>query len=142
MTVMSDLHRTPATSTGRYYLRRNVVAEPLVDQWYAWPHLIPPATNAMNTVGRHVQIMESFLRAPQIHAAAVKNPAMLGGPFIAYPTERAGDIRGLLERTRSEQAEIIGLAKEIATLHDLLRNEAAGFSLEPLYPNVPERLRA
>jgi len=30
------------------YLRPNIVVEPLVDSWYAWAHLIPPATAAMN----------------------------------------------------------------------------------------------
>ncbi len=29
---------------GLYYLKQNVVAEPLVDGWYAWAHLIPPVT--------------------------------------------------------------------------------------------------
>ena len=63
MTALADRRRAPARLKPiGLYLRRNVVAEPLVDQWYAWPHLIPPATDAMNTVGRHIQIMESFLR--------------------------------------------------------------------------------
>jgi hypothetical protein len=30
------------------YLKQNVLMEPLVDQWYAWAHLISPATAAMN----------------------------------------------------------------------------------------------
>ncbi|HET6936383.1 MAG TPA: hypothetical protein VFI72_16190, partial [Candidatus Angelobacter sp.] len=30
------------------YLRPNVQVEPLIDHWYAWPHLIPPATAARN----------------------------------------------------------------------------------------------
>jgi hypothetical protein len=36
----------------KLYLKPNVVVEPLVDHWYAWSHLIPPATAAMNIVGR------------------------------------------------------------------------------------------
>src|SRR5947199_6359469 len=103
MTALADRRQAPASSTDRLYLRRNVVAEPLVDQWYAWPHLIAPATSAMNTIGRHIQIMESFIRAPQIHAAAVKNPKMLGGPFVDHPIERVGEIKALLEMTRRER---------------------------------------
>ena len=34
------------------YLRPNVVFEPLFDNWYAWSHLISPATAAMNILGR------------------------------------------------------------------------------------------
>ena len=32
--------------------------KPLVDQWYAWSHLIPSATAARNVTGRHLQIMD------------------------------------------------------------------------------------
>ncbi|MEO6719971.1 MAG: hypothetical protein ABIN67_06455, partial [Ferruginibacter sp.] len=37
-------------STNQLYLKPNVVLEPLVDKWYAWSHLISPATAAMNIV--------------------------------------------------------------------------------------------
>ena len=128
-------------SQEKLYLKPNVVAEPLVDHWYAWSHLIPPATWAMNVVGRHLKIMESYVKAPQVHAAAVKNPAMLGGPFIDYPEPRVPRIQELMERTRRERAGLLALAEAIQQLGDLLRNEAKGYSLEPLYPRVPERLR-
>ena len=35
----------------KMYLKPNVVMEPLVDNWYAWSHLISPATAAMNITG-------------------------------------------------------------------------------------------
>jgi L-ascorbate metabolism protein UlaG (beta-lactamase superfamily) len=125
----------------KLYLRRNVVVEPLVDQWYAWAHLIPPATAAMNVVGRHLKIMESYVKAPQVHAAAVRNPAMLGGPFIDYPEPRVAEIQALIARTKRERAHLIELADAIQQLDELLRQEARGYSLEPLYGRVPERLR-
>src|SRR5947209_15215138 len=122
----------------KLYLRRNVVMEPLVDQWYAWPHLIPPATTAMNIVARHLAIMESYVRGPKIHAAAVKNLAMRGGPFIDYDSDRTTDVKQLIEQTRTERSELIELAQGIIVLDELLRSEALGFSLEPLYPRVPD----
>ena len=67
------------------YLKPNIVPEPLFAGWYAWPHLISPATSAMNVVGRHLKIMNSFIQSPQIHVAAVKDPRMLGGPFMDHP---------------------------------------------------------
>ena len=57
-----------------FFLRQDVQLEPLVDQWYAWPHLIPPTTAARNITDRHMKIMDSYISAPQVHASAVKNP--------------------------------------------------------------------
>lgn len=37
----------------KVYLKSNVVAEPLVWNWYAWAALIPPATAAMTLVDRN-----------------------------------------------------------------------------------------
>lgn len=80
------------------YLKPNVVIEPLVDRWYAWSHLISPATAAMNIEGRHLKIMNSFIQAPHIHAAAVKNPKLLGGPFMDIPPEKVKEVGELKEK--------------------------------------------
>jgi L-ascorbate metabolism protein UlaG (beta-lactamase superfamily) len=128
-------------SEQRVYLRPNAVAEPLVDQWYAWPYIIAPATAAMNLAGRHIKIMESYIKAPQIHAAAVRNPSMLGGPFIDYKGERVDEIRRLLTRTRTERAHLLEFAAAIRQLDEALRTEATGYSLEPLYGRIPGLLR-
>jgi len=123
------------------YLRPNVLAEPLVCNWYAWTHLIQPVTAGRNIVDRHLSIMRSFVQTPQVHQAATRNPAMIGGPFICYGPERVKDIKALIERTMREQAVLINLAEAVKQLDDLLRKEAHGFSLEPLYSRVPEALR-
>lgn len=125
----------------KFYLKPNVMMEPLVDQWYAWAHLISPATLAMNIVGRHLKIMESYVKAPQVHAAAVKNPKMLGGPFIDYQGGRVDDVKRLIARTRAERVELIRFHDAVAKLDEMLRQEAKGHSLEPLYAAVPEILR-
>jgi len=127
--------------TQKLYLRQNIVVEPLIDQWYAWSHLISPATAAMNIVGRHLRIMESYVNSPQVHAAAAKNPAMLGGPFIDYQGKRVDEIKKLIERTKSERAHMIDFAKGIKDLDDILRNEATGYSIEPLYEKIPDILK-
>ena len=64
--------------TEEYYLRPNIRVEPLADHWYVWPLLIPPASASRYLTERHLKIMESYMAAPQMHAAAVKNPQMLG----------------------------------------------------------------
>ena len=125
----------------RFYLRQNVQLEPLVNQWYAWPHLVAPATAAMNIANSHVKIMKSYIMAPQVHAAAVKNPAMRGGPFLDLDGNRVNDIKRLLDITLKEQACMIELAKSIKELNELVLNEAKGYSLEGLYEKIPENLR-
>lgn len=123
------------------YLKRNVVPEPLVDQWYAWPHLISPATAAMNILERHLKIMNSYILAPQIHATAVKDPKLLGGPFMDYEGNRKEEVKKLKETTLRYNADLIDFAKAVQQLSKLLQNEAKGGSLEELYGKVPEVLR-
>ncbi|HEX5324474.1 MAG TPA: MBL fold metallo-hydrolase [Capsulimonadaceae bacterium] len=128
-------------SDEKLYLRPNVVVEPLIDHWYAWAHLLSPATAAMNIDGRHMKIMQSYINAPQVHASAVKNPAMLGGPFIDYETNRVDDIKCLMQYTREKRGNMLEFADAIKQLDKLLEEEAKGYSLEPLYPKVPDILR-
>ncbi|HLX08759.1 MAG TPA: MBL fold metallo-hydrolase [Thermoanaerobaculia bacterium] len=123
------------------YLRPNVLAEPLVCNWYAWTHLIQPVTAGRNVLERHLNIMRSFTQAPQVHQAAVRNPAMLGGPFISYGPERVKDIAQLIDTTLRSQGDLLVLARAVNDLDGMLRTEAKGFSLEPLYSRVPEPLR-
>lgn len=123
------------------YLKPNVVIEPLVDRWYAWTHLISPATAAMNITGRHLKIMDSYVRAPQIHAAAVKNPKMLGGPFIDYGGGRVEEIRQLKDDTIKHRAQMLELAEAIRELDNMLKTQASGYALESLYEKVPEVLK-
>jgi L-ascorbate metabolism protein UlaG (beta-lactamase superfamily) len=125
----------------RFYLRQNVQVEPLVDHWYAWPHLIAPATTARNVTHRHFKIMDSYINAPQIHANAVKNPKMLGGPFIDYGGKRVEEIRALREQTRHERAQLVELSQALEELDGILRSSAKGYSLHPLYEKIPEPLR-
>jgi L-ascorbate metabolism protein UlaG (beta-lactamase superfamily) len=125
----------------KYYLRPNVMIEPLFNQWYAWPLLIPPHTAAMNIANLHLNIMKSYVAAPQIHANAVKNPALLGGPFIDYNGGRVGEIKSLISKTIAEQAHLIEFADSVKRLDQTLKSQAKGYSLEPLYPSVPDNLK-
>jgi L-ascorbate metabolism protein UlaG (beta-lactamase superfamily) len=125
----------------KLYLKQNVVIEPLINQWYAWSSLLSPATAAMFIANQHLKIMQSFVNSPQVHVMALKNPAMLGGPFINYEAGRSGDIRTLLEKTVREQAHMLELAGAIKSLHEMLVGEADGCSLEAMYRRIPEFLK-
>lgn len=123
------------------YLKANVLVEPLCNQWYAWSCLISPATAAMFIANSQTKTMKSFVASPQVHVAALKNPAMVGGPFISYGPDRAGEIKSLLDKTNTEQAHMLKLADAIHELDATLAGEAKGYSLEPLYEKVPACLR-
>jgi L-ascorbate metabolism protein UlaG (beta-lactamase superfamily) len=124
-----------------YYFKQNVVAEPLIDGWYAWAHLIPPATLARNMTERHLKIMESYIESPETHESAVKDPRLLGGPFMDLKHRQVEEVEQLRERTVRERAHLVALSRAIEELDALLRTKGMGFSLEPLYAEVPKALR-
>lgn len=123
------------------YLRRDLQVEPLLDNWYLWSHLIPPHTAARNLTERHLKIMDSYISAPQVHANAVKNPKMAGGPFIDYGGQRVDEIKALRDQTKQKRRHLIELSAAFTQLDEMLRASAKGSALQPLYPNAPEILR-
>jgi L-ascorbate metabolism protein UlaG (beta-lactamase superfamily) len=122
------------------YLKPNVAIEPLYNQWYVWWYLVSPATAPLFVTNLHLKLMQSFVSNPDVHVAALKNPTLMGGPFINHPASRAPQVRELLERTRREQADMLAYAQAVAELEKLLVG-SNGLSLEGLYPKVPELLR-
>jgi L-ascorbate metabolism protein UlaG (beta-lactamase superfamily) len=123
------------------YLKHNIVAEPLFNQWHAWSYLIPPAQAAMFIANSHLKMMRSFVSAPEVHVAALKNPAMLGGAFINHPASRVPEMKELMNRTTDACASLLELADAIKTLDTTMQVQASGTSLEPLYREVPAPLR-
>jgi len=123
------------------YLRQNAVIEPLMNNWYAWPMLIPPHTYAMIMANWHVKIMESYIKSPRMHANAVKNPKMIGGPFIDLPGDQSETVKSLMSETQSANGPLVELAEAIKSLDTLLAGEAKGSSLLSFYPRIPEPLQ-
>jgi L-ascorbate metabolism protein UlaG (beta-lactamase superfamily) len=124
-----------------YYLKPNLVIEPLFERWYAWSYLIPPATAARNVTGRHLKIINSYIQAPQLHVEAVKNPKMKGGPFMDFGRDRVAEVKALKAQTLESQQDLVLLSEALKELDQLLRDQAKGYSLEPLYEKVPEILK-
>jgi L-ascorbate metabolism protein UlaG (beta-lactamase superfamily) len=125
----------------KFYLRPNIAAEPLIDRWYAWPHLIAPATAARNLTERHLRIMESYIQAPQAHAAAARDSRLAGGPFMNFADARVAEVIALRDRTIATRRDLIELSAAIVRLDDLLREQAKGYSLQPLYDSIPAALQ-
>jgi L-ascorbate metabolism protein UlaG (beta-lactamase superfamily) len=122
------------------YLKPNVQAEPLIHRWFAWLHLVAPATAARNLSERYLKIMKSYVASPAMHAAAVKNPALRGGPFIELDGG-VEQVKELIRQTEETCPEVLAFSQAIGDLHQLLRDKAKGSVLEPLYQEVPEVLR-
>jgi L-ascorbate metabolism protein UlaG (beta-lactamase superfamily) len=129
----------PRTTIG-YFLRGDVEVEPLIDRWYAWVHLVSPATAAFVTVERHLRMMESYLRSPAMHAAAAANPATRSGPFLDLGGTRVAEVEALLDATRTKAKRQQDFVSAFAELDTLLES-MTGNALEPLYHAVPAALR-
>jgi L-ascorbate metabolism protein UlaG (beta-lactamase superfamily) len=125
----------------KFYLRPNIAAEPLIDRWYAWPHLIAPATAARNLTERHLRIMESYIQSPQAHAAAARDSRLAGGPFMNFAVARVDEVNALRDQTVARRRDLIELSAAIAHLDDLLSEHAKGYSLQPLYDSIPSALQ-
>lgn len=123
------------------YLKDNVVAEPLFNQWYAWSYLMSPASAAMTIANLHVPLMKSFVTSPRVHERAAKNPALLGGKFLAHSEAMVPAVQTLLNKTLAEQQVMLDLAEAIASLNGILSETAKGHGLDNLYQRVPPMLK-
>lgn len=125
----------------RVYLKNNVVLEPLIDNWYAWPHLVAPSTYGLNIKNRHLPILDSYIENPDIHAEAVKQPNMLGGPFMEFPKEKIDRVITHRKQLELDNAEVIKLADDLLRLNDLIVNHPKGACVDPLYRQIPDSLK-
>jgi len=124
-----------------HYLKPTIKAEPLIWQWYAWPYLIPPITAGCNIVERHLKIMQSYVQNPQIHSQAIKDPKLLGGPFIDLDGQKVNEIKDLISKTKKDCEQLISLNDAFKELDKIIQTEAIGDSLEEFYSRIPSSLK-
>jgi L-ascorbate metabolism protein UlaG (beta-lactamase superfamily) len=122
------------------FLRSNAIIEPLVDRFYAWMHIVAPAQASMNLARVQVPLLESYIQSPQVHIAAGANPALRGGYFVDVDESHSMEIAALLDTIKRDRAEMLAFADAIAEADDLLRQNATGFDLTPLYAKLPPAL--
>jgi L-ascorbate metabolism protein UlaG (beta-lactamase superfamily) len=125
----------------KLYLKPNVVFEPLISNWYAWSHLVSPATAALNFTGRYIPIIDSYLLDPEAHGEAVTNPKMLGGPFMDLKGDRTDEVSNLKSEILKYNNFSIHLSDAIKALDRMLLFEAKGYGLEGFYRRIPETLK-
>ena len=120
------------------YLRPTIRTEALVWNWYAWGYLIQPITAGCNIVERHLKIMQSYIQNPLVHAQAVKDPKMLGGPFLDLGGKRVEEIKQLIIDTKEICSSLMSLNDSYKELDRILQVEAVGDSLDNIYPRIPD----
>lgn len=128
-------------SNQNLFFKQNAMIEPLVNNWYAWSLLIAPASLAMYTAYSHLKLLQSFVNNPQVHMAAVRNPAMLGGHYLNFDISQVEDIQALIDDITKNQTDLLKFAEAIKALDTKLMSEATGHSLEGMYKEIPDILR-
>ncbi|KQS63652.1 MBL fold metallo-hydrolase [Modestobacter sp. Leaf380] len=123
------------------YLRPNVRIEGLVNRFVAWTHVYAPVTGAMTTANLLLPIMDSFVQHPEVHEAAVANPKMKGGFFIAAPSSRVDEVADLRDSVVRDDKVALAFAEAVTLAEEMLRARATGFDLSPLYALLPPELR-
>lgn len=123
----------------KWYLKGNVVAEPLCNYWYAWTFLIQPITASFLTQ-RQLRILESYLVAPEIHADAAKKGKLRGGAFMSSEGSLE-NVQALVDSTKSNLNQQIELAEHIRSFDRFLQEQASGFAVEELYEKLPGPLK-
>jgi len=124
-----------------YYLKSSVIPEPLVNQWYAHPFLVSPATSAMLMTYSHIPIMQSYIDNPNAHEQILKYTEMIGGPFIALESHYQEWVKELLKFTQIQCAQPIAFAQAIKQLMIDLKKQASGKSLDSFYRCLPAEIK-
>ncbi|WP_045739892.1 MBL fold metallo-hydrolase [Actinoplanes rectilineatus] len=107
------------------HLRSTARVEPLVDRFPARVHLVSPVPAATALAGRHVPMLESYLR---------------GEPVAGLAAGRTTDVAALLDGIRRDRADVLGFAAAVAEAEDLLERAGPGSDPRTLHPRLPSDL--
>jgi len=124
-----------------YRLGDSIVAEPLVNRWSAWSHLISPVASSLHLLHYQLKLLRSYLEDPKAHVDACRDARLRSGTLVDIPAESAGEVEKFLSDTEIRAGENIRLAKTVIEFHNKLVREAKGQTLEPFYSRLPEVLR-
>lgn len=123
------------------YLKPDTYFEPLLNQWYAWPYLIPPVTCSRYIVNTHRRIMQSFVKNYKLHILASKDSGFTGGEFLNCTEEQVDDIKQLIERIDDKCSDLVELSDAVKQMDELVFNHTSGKTIDYLYDQVPEPLK-
>lgn len=132
---------TQLASNEPAYVRPDVALSPLINQYYAWLHLVSPATAAMNYTKMIGPLLRSFIATPAVHRSSSLDPRLRGGMFVNHDESAIPMITKLADHIEEPSGPIAALAAAIDELAILLEAEAAGADLTPCYARIPPPLR-
>src|SRR6266404_3542428 len=124
-----------------YRLGKSTTAEPLVNRYTAWSHVLSPVPFSLHLQHYQLNILRNYLEDPNVHFQACRNPKLRSGPLVDIPAERAPEVAAFLADTEIKLQENLKLAGSLIEFHNYLVEEAKGQSLEPYYQKVPPELR-
>jgi L-ascorbate metabolism protein UlaG (beta-lactamase superfamily) len=133
--LVAHSHCAPA------YLRRDLIVDPVVRNWYAWAFTVAPAPAAHMVVNSHLPMLESYLADPESHIAAAEDPDLAGGPFVNVPVEQAERVEDLYQQTKRDAADLAAFVGAMEQASALLQLDARGGPMAPLYERLPAPLR-
>lgn len=123
-----------------FYLRPDVVVEPLFNQWYLRLWLVAPANAALN-LANQVRLMRAYLDEVYEENIAHDGSKLLNEKVIGYDRSRAKEIEHLLRETEEKRGHLLALADAIKQTDNLVVEVGNGYSLEPAHQRIPEILR-
>lgn len=123
-----------------WYLRNDVIIEPLIHHWYAWHHLCSPMTAGLLIQQRYVPILKSFLQHPELHFAIFKEKKYSAGPYVNLSPSEIERVQVLLDILLTQGQSLIDIAKAILSVAERLAQVKDGMSLEQFYQTLPPPL--
>lgn len=119
-----------------YYLKRNIVIEPLIARYYASPYLVSPCSAPRFFSYLVKKLLFSFSRAPEQHELILQNSRMQGGPFVSLPSKCLLEVKNLLDKLQKNLKDLFAIADAQQTLWQLLAT-AQGENLETWVDKIP-----
>lgn len=124
-----------------YRLGDHTSVEPLVNRFAAWANIVSPLSFSLYLQHYQLEVLRSYLKDPEVHFSACKNPKLRSGPLVDIPIERADEVATFLATTEIELDENLKFARSLFEFHNYLVAEAKGLTMEPFYYRLPPELR-
>ncbi len=124
-----------------YRLGDHTTVEPLVNRFAAWSHVVSPLPFSLYLEQYQLEGLRSYLKDPEVHFTACRDPKLRSGPLVDIPVERAQEVAEFVAQTEGGLGENLRLARSLMEFHNLLVDEAKGQSMEPFYHKLPPELR-
>ncbi|QMV12912.1 MBL fold metallo-hydrolase [Vibrio spartinae] len=118
-----------------FYLRDNVVIEPLVEHWYAWHYLLSPVARSF-FMRKNRKQLRSFLKYPEFHSGI--SSGKVG--TVRLSVDDVLSVKQYLDSTQQLESQQEQLVAAVEKLDDLVF-QFRGDSLEPLYQEIPFELK-